>query len=101
MTDKDNVIFLLARDVTSPPTAPAPDERTARRVFAGCSRVGMKEFYESAAVGMMPALKATIWSVEYDGQLFVRRDGTTYKVLRAYDNHETDETELTCEEAVL
>ncbi len=101
MKRKNDVVTLFPKDAGSPPTAPKPDERAARRVFAYTSRVGMKEFYESAAVGMTPVLKVTIWQGEYAGQIFVRHQGTTYKVLRAYDDKSARETELTCEEAVL
>lgn len=101
MKDKNSIVQLIARDAASPPAAPTPDECTARRVFAYVSRVGEKEFYDSAAVGMLPVLRATIWEVEYAGQMFVRHNGTTYKVLRAYDDKTSGERELTCEEAVL
>ncbi len=101
MRPKNSMVYLLARSNESPPASPMPDERTATRVFAKIERIGTKEFYESAAVGMEPVLKITIWSAEYAGQIFVRTGGTTYKVLRAYDESSSGETELTCEEAIL
>ena len=101
MKRKNDRVTLLSRDTASPATAPKPDEKSAVQVFAYNARVGMKEFYESAAVGMLPVLKVTVWAAEYAEQIFVRSRDATYKVLRAYDDKGAREVELTCEEAVL
>lgn len=58
---------------------------TERKVFARCCSIGMKEFYQAAAIGLKPEIKFIIAdAADYQGELALMYHGITYKILRTY-----------------
>lgn len=58
-----------------------------REVFCDIRSVGMRESYAALSVGYTPEIKVWIACHEdYQGEQWVRHDGTIYKVIRTYRN---------------
>lgn len=58
---------------------------TTRDVFCTVASVGMKEFYQAAAVGLQPEIKFVLTDyLDYNGEMYVLHHQTRYRVLRTY-----------------
>lgn len=69
-----------------------PEER---EIFARPCSIGMKEFYQAAAVGLQPEIKFVIADAEdYEGELELVYHGVMYRILRTYQAGTT--LELIC-----
>lgn len=68
---------------------------TSREVFAEIASVGLKEFYQAAAVGLQPELRFILQDyLDYEGEQLLEHNGTRYRVLRTYRTGQR--LELTC-----
>lgn len=73
---------LLGRDIYGDPIFGHPEDR---EIFARNDSIGMKEFYQAAAVGLQPEIKFVIADAEdYEGELELVYHDVTYRVLRTY-----------------
>ena len=59
--------------------------KSRREVFCGLRSVGHTEFYEGYASELRPELKFVLADyLDYEGETFVKYDGTLYRVIRTY-----------------
>lgn len=78
--------------ISSPPSPrPAGDggikrqEAVKTEVCCEMASVGMKEFYEAAAVGLQPELKFILSDyLDYNGETCLEYDGKRYRIARTY-----------------
>lgn len=67
-----------------------------REVFAKQHSVGMREFYEAAATEYSPEIKFTLADyLDFNGEHFVKHEGTLYRVMRTYRAGQEIELTLT------
>lgn len=72
----------LGVDIYGDPSFSPPEDR---EIFARPCSIGMKEFYQAAAVGLQPEIKFVIADAEdYDGELELVYHDVTYRILRTY-----------------
>lgn len=68
---------------------------TKSEVYCNKKSVGRSEFYRAQQNGIQADQIIQVYKDEYDGQPYVERDGTRYKVIRAYEIDNKEYVELT------
>lgn len=91
MTD---LLTLVSQTETTDEYGDTVISESKRDVFCVLSSIGMKEFYQAAAVGLQPEIKLKIADyLDYAGERYVEFNSVRYKVLRTY--RKGNELELT------
>ena len=90
----NDVIVLLTITKTVSNIGDIVETETRKEVFAKVKSIGMKETYESMAVGLKPEYTFVLADYyDYDNQQDVEYGGVKYKVLRTYKK-DTNELEI-------
>lgn len=71
------------------------ETKTERQVFAEELLVGSGEFYNAAVTGLRPEKRFEIYSREYQGEVKLRHDNITYRIIRTEGRGE--KIRLSCE----
>lgn len=90
----NDVIVLLTIVKTTSDIGDIVETETRKEVFAKVKSIGMKETYESMAVGLKPEYTFVLADYyDYDDEQDVEYGGIKYKVLRTYKK-DTNELEI-------
>ena len=57
--------------------------------------IGQKEFYQAATTGLKPEVKFSIWSFEYNDEMYFEYKGRNYKIIKTYLKKIEEKIELT------
>lgn len=95
-----DVIILINRTWEVDEIGQRVSKETEREVFCEIGSVSRSEWNAAVSNGMKPDFKATISSIEYNGETVLKWRGNKYSVYRTYQNFDADEVELYCEKQV-
>lgn len=70
---------------------------TERLVFGEELYVGSNEFYNAAAQGVRPEKRYEVYTREYRGEIKVKCDNVTYRIIRTSPGKSSEKTWLFCE----
>lgn len=90
--ERANVLQLIAVTYTEDAIGQQVPAETARTVFCTVSSVSASEWFEAGRNGLRPALRATVFAPDYNGEDLVELDGKRYGVYRTYltDNEQVE-----------
>jgi len=71
------------------------ETKTERLVFAEKISVGSGEFYNAAVAGLRPETRFEIYTREYQGEVKLKHEGITYRIIRTEERGE--KIRLSCE----
>lgn len=91
----DEIIYLLEAKNTVNDIGDPIKELTKTKRFAEKMEIGQKEFYQAATTGLKPEVKFSIWSFEYNDEMYFEYKGRNYKIIKTYLKKIEEKIELT------
>lgn len=60
------------------------EETEEKEVLATVESVGQNEFFSAAQAGLKAEFKLSLWTDDYDGEVFAKINGRNYDIYRTY-----------------
>lgn len=91
----DKVVYLIHTITTENAIGDPVKTVTRRETFAEENSVRQSEHYQAAATGLKLELIFIVWTAEYNNELQLEFEGTTYAISRTFKRKD-ERTELIC-----
>lgn len=96
----ETTAILYAETITQDAALNEVKTYTGRKVFVRKTRsISRSEFYQAAAQGLKPAAVLILFFGDYSDEKVIGWQGKYYRITRTYQRPDSDDIELTIEEA--
>lgn len=97
----ESTAILYAATITQDAELNEIQHLEGKEIFVRRTRsITRSEFYQAAAQGLKPAAVLVVFFGDYDGEQLATWKGTNYRITRTYQKPDSDDLELTLEEAL-
>ncbi len=107
----DNELILISYEIDEDEIGNEIKLPIENAILCKVKDIGSTEFYNAQVSNLKPEIKFIVHSIEYQGEIEVKFEGTNYKVMRTYQGQNSnykneaiklngEEIELTCEKVL-